>query len=245
MRSGKFENEQKIPRHVAIIMDGNGRWARRRGMPRSVGHKQGAAAARRAVEYAANYGIEYITLFAFSSENWNRPKSEINELMKLLRYYLRSETVELHKKNVRLRVIGDYTSFDDDIVRLINNAEDLTRENDGINVVIALNYGGKQDIAQAVKTIIKESIESGVVPTREDITNMISERLMSADIPDPDLIIRTSGEKRLSNFLLWQSSYSEFFFSPVLWPDFSESSFEEALNDYARRERRFGAIKST
>lgn len=225
-----------IPKHVAIIMDGNGRWARRRGLPRSMGHKRGAEAAKRVVEHAVDAGVKYLTLFGFSSENWARPADEIAELMKLLRHYLRSQTAEFHKKNARLSVIGDRSAFDADIIDLIENAEELTKGNDKIHVMIALNYGGRQDIVQAVERLIEDQ--------PDDIEQALAANLMTAGIPDPDLLIRTSGEKRISNFLLWQCAYSELVFTPTLWPDFSEKDFHAALNDYAARDRRFGAVKA-
>lgn len=223
------------PKHVAVIMDGNGRWARKRGLPRSIGHKRGAESAKRIVEYAADADVEYLTLFGFSSENWSRPEDEVQELMKLLRHYLRSQTAEFHKKNARLSVIGDRSAFDQDIVDLIENAEDLTKGNDKIHVLIALNYGGRQDIVQAVHKIIHED--------PDDIETAISSNLQTAGIPDPDLLIRTSGEQRISNFLLWQCAYSEMVFTQTLWPDFSEQDFQAALSEYSRRDRRFGAVK--
>ncbi len=233
----------KIPRHVAVIMDGNGRWAKQRGLPRIAGHRQGSESARRVVKLAAEAGIEYLTLFGFSSENWKRPEQEVRELMKLLRHYLRSETAELHKNNARLRVIGDRSAFDDDIVKLIQNAERLTAENDGINVVIALNYGGHHDIAQAVHHMTAKAVEIGFVPSVEEIENQFSAHLMTAGMPDPDLLIRTSGEQRISNFLLWQCSYAEFFFTQTLWPDFDKRDLDEALAVYAGRDRRYGGLQ--
>ncbi|MCL4677028.1 MAG: di-trans,poly-cis-decaprenylcistransferase [Alphaproteobacteria bacterium] len=235
----------KIPRHVAIIMDGNGRWAKRRGLPRTAGHKQGAEAARKIVEAAADRGVAYLTLFGFSSENWNRPRAEIEELMKLLRYYLRSETADLHKRNARLRVVGDLAAFDADIIQLIDNAQALTENNTRINVTIALNYGGRQDIAQAVETLCKEVLEAGIVPPQEAIARALERNLRTHALPDPDLLIRTSGEKRISNFMLWQCAYAEMVFSPVLWPDFGPAELDQALGEYADRDRRFGAVKQS
>ena len=223
-----------MPKHVAIIMDGNGRWATRRGLPRTAGHKQGAEAARRAVEAATDLGIEYLTLFGFSSENWSRPESEVQELMKLLRYYLRSETAELHKNGARLRVIGDRSAFAADIVQLIEHAEELTKDNEAINVVIALNYGGRHDILQAVEKTLAQN--------PDDIEAVFKANLMTADIPDPDLLIRTSGEQRISNFLLWQCAYSELIFTETLWPDFSREDLEAAIAEFSNRDRRFGAV---
>jgi undecaprenyl diphosphate synthase len=234
-----------VPRHIAVIMDGNGRWAKRRGLPRIAGHRQGAEAARRIATLAADAGVEYITLFGFSSENWKRPEAEIQELMKLLRHYLRSETAELHKNNARLRVIGDRSAFDDDIVELIKNAERLTADNDGINVVIALNYGGQNDIAQAVHHMASKAVESGFVPSIDEVETQFSAHLMTAGMPDPDLLIRTSGEHRISNFLLWQCSYAEFFFTETLWPDFDKADLDDALATYAKRDRRYGGLKTT
>lgn len=225
-----------IPKHVAVIMDGNGRWARKRGLPRSMGHKKGAEAAKRIVEYVAEAGVEYLTLFGFSSENWARPEDEIQELMKLLRHYLRSQTAEFHKKNARLSVIGDRSAFDQDIIELIENAEELTRDNDKVHVLIALNYGGRQDVVQAVRKIINDN--------PDDIEQAISKNLLTAGVPDPDLLIRTSGEQRISNFLLWQCAYSEMFFTQTLWPDFSEKDFRDALDEYSGRDRRYGTVRA-
>lgn len=235
------ERNSLLPKHVAVIMDGNGRWARKRGLPRSMGHRQGAEAARRIVKIARDLGIEYLTLFGFSSENWNRPEDEVKELMKLLRQYLRSETAEFHKNNARLLVIGDRTAFDDDIVQLIENAEELTKGNTAITVVIALNYGGRWDIAQAVSKIMISA--QGEMPSVQDIEKSMSGYLVTAGIPDPDLLIRTSGEMRISNFLLWQCSYAEMVFLPVLWPDFDKKDFELALAEYAGRDRRYGNVR--
>lgn len=235
----------KHPKHVAIIMDGNGRWAKARGLPRVMGHRQGSEVARRVVTWAAELGIEYITLFGFSSENWSRPQEEITELMKLLRHYLRSETAELHKNGARLKVIGDRSAFDPDIVELIDNAERLTALNDKITVVIALNYSGKNDILNAALRTVREFSSRGIEPSYAQIEKNFPNFLMTAGIPDPDLLIRTSGEQRISNFLIWQSAYTEFFFTDTLWPDFEKKNLEEALKEYARRDRRFGALKAS
>ncbi len=224
-----------IPHHIAIIMDGNGRWATKRGLPRVAGHKQGAEAARRVVKAAAELGVSYLTLFGFSSENWSRPAGEIKELMNLLRHYLRAETAEMHRNNVCLRVIGDRAGFDSDIIELIVNAEALTADNDGICVVMALNYGGRHDIIQAAKAAAEA----------DDFEGAFDAALMTAGIPDPDLMIRTSGEKRISNFLLWQSAYTEFVFTDTLWPDFGRDDLEFAMADYASRERRYGGLKQS
>lgn len=234
-----------IPKHIAVIMDGNGRWAKKRGLPRTMGHKKGAESVKRIIENAAEFGIKHITLFGFSSENWNRPEQEVKDLMKLLRQYLRSQTAEFHQKNAKLSVIGDRRAFDDDIVDLIENAESLTKDNDGIHVIIALNYGGRHDIAQATEAMIEEAIKTGVKPDIKAIEQTMSDYLMTKNIPDPDLLIRTSGEQRISNFLLWQCAYTEMIFLPTLWPDFGKKDLIHALNEYASRDRRFGNIKSS
>lgn len=221
-------------------MDGNGRWAAKRGLPRTHGHKQGAEAARRAVKAASECGVEYLTLFGFSSENWKRPESEIKDIMNLLRYYLRAETADLHKNGARLRVIGDRHAFDADIVKLIENAEALTEDNKKITVIIALNYGGRHDIMTAFKRLHNAHI--GEKLELSTIAEQLPGFLMTAGIPDPDLLIRTSGEKRISNFLLWQCAYSELVFTDTLWPDFSHEDFQAALDEYAGRDRRFGAV---
>ncbi len=235
--------ENNTPKHVAIIMDGNGRWARKKGLPRKLGHKKGSESARAIVRSAANAGVKYLTLFGFSSENWNRPKDEIQELMKLLRHYLRSQTAEFHKNNARLSVIGDRSAFDNDIVELIENAENLTKNNDAIHVIIALNYGGRNDIIQATQTLINKAVKNGVAPIITE--QLISNTLLTAEIPDPDLLIRTSGEQRISNFLLWQCAYTEMVFTDTLWPDFGEKDFNEALIEYSSRDRRYGALKQS
>lgn len=234
--------DMDVPRHVAIIMDGNGRWAAKRGLPRTAGHRQGAEAARKVVSAAAGLGVEYLTLFGFSSENWSRPASEVKELMRLLRFYLRSETAELHKNNAVLRVIGDRAPLDKDIVELIENAESLTKHNSGITVVIALNYGGRFDILQAAKAAARDALEKQGL---DDVEAVFANSLMTHDLPDPDLLIRTSGEQRISNFLLWQCAYAEFVFTDVLWPDFNQDALEDALMVYAGRDRRYGGLKHT
>ncbi len=230
------------PRHVAVIMDGNGRWARARGLPRTAGHQQGVQAVRRTVEAAAALGIEILTLFGFSSENWKRPAEEVGELMRLLRFYLRAETAELHKNNVRLRVVGDRSGLDRDIVTLIEGAEDLTRLNDKVTVVIALNYGGRDEIVRAATRMAADFQTRGIAPEPERVAAHFPDYLMTAGLPDPDLLIRTSGERRISNFMLWQCAYAELLFLDTLWPDFGRADLEAALADYAGRERRFGAL---
>ncbi len=237
------EDIKEFPEHIAIIMDGNGRWAQKRGLPRTMGHKKGAEAVRRTVESAAEFGVKYLTLFGFSSENWNRPEQEVKDLMDLLRHYLRAEISKFHQKNARLSVIGERTAFDNDIVALIENAEKMTLDNDGIHIIIALNYGGKNDIAQACHKLINNgNIETLDVAA---IEQGIANNLYTAGIPDPDLMIRTSGETRISNFLLWQCAYAEMLFTPTLWPDFGRDDLLKALNDYAGRERRYGGLKQS
>ncbi len=243
-QSSDSDNSQ-VPRHVAVIMDGNGRWASKRGLPRSMGHKKGSEAAREIVTNAAEAGIEYITLFGFSSENWNRPHDEIKELMRLLKHYLRSQTAEFHKNNARLSVIGDRGAFTDDIVELIINAEDLTRDNSGIHVIIALNYGGRNDIIHAASSLIDTALETGEKASGDELERVFSQSLMTKGIPDPDLLIRTSGEQRISNFLLWQCAYAEMVFTSTLWPDFGKDDLNKALEEYANRDRRFGAVKQS
>ena len=234
----------KAPRHIAIIMDGNGRWAQARSLPRTMGHRQGAEALKKVARAAAELGVEYLTLFGFSSENWSRPADEISELMRLLRMYLRSETAELHRNNIRLRVIGNRTQLEKDIVELIENAEKLTAQNSGLTVVIALNYGGRNDILEAASRFATHCAEKGIAPNFEAAEEHFESFLTTAGIPDPDLLIRTSGEQRVSNFLLWQCAYSEMVFTPVLWPDFGKADLEVAIKEFQSRDRRFGAVKN-
>ena len=233
-------NDLTPPTHVAIIMDGNGRWASLRGMPRAMGHESGAEAVRRAVEAAGECGVGYLTLFGFSSENWSRPKQEIGDLMGLLRLYLRSEIVELHKKNVRLLMIGDRSRFASDIIGLIEAAERTTVGNTGLTLILALSYGGRQEIATAIQAIAQDAAASQLDPAEID-ENTVRRYLFTADIPDPDLLIRTSGEQRISNFLLWQLAYTEFVFLDTFWPDFSKDDLRRAICEFNSRERRYGA----
>jgi undecaprenyl diphosphate synthase len=228
------------PNHVAIIMDGNGRWAHARGLPRIEGHRRGAQLVRTAVECSIKFGIRYLTLYSFSSENWKRPVREVEDLMGLLRRYLLSEIADLHKNGVRLRVIGDRDELSTDIVKLIEKGEASTAGNDKLDLIVALSYGGRSEIVSAIRKIA-EKVEAGQL-TSGDIDECVLEaHLETANIPDPDLLIRTSGEQRISNFLLWQIAYSELVFLETLWPDFSEKDFLMAINEYQRRERRFGA----
>ncbi len=232
------------PRHVAIIMDGNGRWAESRGEPRIAGHKRGAEAVRRTAEAAANMGITYLTLFGFSSENWKRPKSEIGDLMSLLRLYLRSEIAELKKKGVKLRVIGDRSRLESDIVSLIDRAEAETVSNTRLTLVLALSYGSRAEIARAAQRLAKLAADGRIDPDSID-EQSLEGQLETSGIPDPDLLIRTSGEKRVSNFLLWQLAYTELVFMDVLWPEFGAGDLADAVREYHQRERRYGSSVST
>jgi len=232
------------PVHVAIIMDGNGRWAKQRNLPRTAGHKQGAEAVRRTVRAAASAGISYLTLFGFSSENWSRPRTEIQDLMGLLRLYLRAETAELHKNNVRIKIIGDRRKLPDDIVKLIEHSEGTTENNTGLTAILALSYGGRQDITHAVQSLARE-VAAGRLAAEDIDEKSIDRALATAGIPDPDLLIRTSGEQRISNFLIWQLAYTEFVFLDTLWPDFDERSLAEAVEEFQRRDRRYGATVGT
>jgi len=231
----------EVPRHVAIIMDGNGRWAAARGLPRAEGHRRGVEALRRTIRAAGEIGIKIVTIFSFSAENWSRPASEIGELMGLLRRFVRNDLAELHKSNVRVRIIGERAGLDPDIGRLLTEAEELTKNNDGLTLVVAFNYGARQEIARAVHRIADE-IAQGRMSAAEIDLESIARFLDAPDIPDPDLIIRTSGEQRLSNFLLWQSAYSELVFVPTYWPDFDRTALESAIREYQQRERRFGGL---
>ncbi|MBO3760169.1 isoprenyl transferase [Ciceribacter sp. L1K22] len=236
-----ISDDRTPPEHVAIIMDGNGRWANSRGLPRTVGHRKGVEAVREAVRVAGDVGIRYLTLFAFSSENWRRPATEINDLFGLLRMFIRRDLAELHAENVKVRVIGDRNNLRDDILPLLIEAEETTRDNTGLTLVIAFNYGARDEIARAAVTLAREVAE-GRLPPEALTVEAIGERLDTAGIPDPDVIIRTSGEERLSNFLLWQAAYSELVFVPEYWPDFSREVFLGALDRFAARERRFGGL---
>lgn len=227
------------PLHVAIVMDGNGRWAKARGLPRTAGHRSGADAVREAVRSATEFGVGYLTLFGFSSENWSRPATEVDDLMGLLRFYLRSEVAELHKNGICIRVIGDRARLARDIIKQIENAEALTRANNALVLTVALSYGGRQDIVQAARRLAEEAMAGRLAPAEIDEAQL-SSRLWTANMPDPDLVIRTSGEHRISNFLLWQSAYAEFVFLDTLWPDFTRRDFERAIREFHGRERRYG-----
>jgi undecaprenyl diphosphate synthase len=231
------------PRHVAIIMDGNGRWAAERGLPRSEGHRRGVEALRRAVRAVGEMGIRILTIYSFSSENWSRPATEIRDLMGLLRRFIRNDLAELHKSNVRVRVIGEREDLEPEIRRLLEEAEELTRNNDGMLLVVAFNYGGRQEIARAARRVAEE-VAAGKLSPRDITADVIGRHLDAPDLPDPDLMIRTSGEQRLSNFLLWQSAYSELVFVPTYWPDFDRTTLANAIAEYRRRERRFGGLNA-
>jgi len=232
------------PVHVAIIMDGNGRWAKARGMPRLVGHKRGVESVRDAVKSAQALGVKYLTLYGFSSENWRRPEAEVKDLMGLLRLYLRSEVAELHREGVRLRIIGQRSRLSDDIRALIENGERITERNHTLTLTIALSYGGRDEIAYAAKCIA-EAVKAGTLDPADIDEETFARHLFTNDMPDPDLLIRTSGEKRISNFLLWQCAYAEMIFIDKHWPDFSRDDLESAIREYHGRERRFGASAGT
>ncbi len=231
--------DPKPPTHVAIIMDGNGRWAAARGLPRSLGHRKGADAVREVVKGCREMGIGYLTLYAFSSENWKRPASEVLDLMDLLRLYIRREIDELDRNGVRIRIIGERSRLAPDIVDLVERAESRTAANRGLTLVIALNYGGQNEIVAACRRLAAEAAAGRLNPDDIDAA-MFARHLETADIPDPDLVIRTSGEQRLSNFLLWQSAYAELAFVDTLWPDFGRPQLAAAVAEFQRRERRYG-----
>ena len=228
-----------LPQHVALIMDGNGRWAAARGLPRIEGHRRGVEALRRAIRATIGLKIPYLTVYSFSSENWSRPADEISDLMGLLKRFIRNDLADLHRNDVRVRVIGTRDGLKPDIIGLLREAEDLTCCNKGLTLVVAFNYGGRQELAAAVRRIA-ELVAAGLIDPETISTAMIAQHLDTADIPDPDLIVRTSGEQRLSNFLVWQSAYAEFVFLPCYWPDFDGAAFESAVEAFSQRDRRFG-----
>ena len=230
-----------IPNHVAIILDGNGRWAKAKGLPRTAGHVQGAKVVEDMCEITYNMGINYFTVYAFSTENWSRPKEEVDALMKLLRNYMVNCKKRANKNNMKVRVIGDKTGLDEDIQESIRNLEKGTETNTGLKFTIAINYGGRDEITRAVRSL-SEDVAEGKIKASQITDTMIAERLDTAGYPDPDLLIRTSGEERISNFLLWQCAYSEFYFTDVPWPDFNEKELDKALAEYAGRHRRYGGV---
>lgn len=231
-----------IPNHVAIILDGNGRWAKKRLMPRNYGHLQGAKAVEQICEDADNIGIKYLTVYAFSTENWNRSQDEVDALMKLLRNYLKDCIKRANNNNMRVRVIGEKSRLSEDIRNKIDELEECSKNNTGLNFTIALNYGSRDEIRRAVTNLAKD-VESGIIKPEEISENIIGDYLDTKGIPDPDLLIRTSGEERLSNFLLWQLAYTEFYFTDVLWPDFNKKELIKAVEKYSSRDRRFGKVK--
>ena len=229
----------RIPRHVAIIMDGNGRWAKQRGLPRIAGHRAGAEAVRRALQAAADHGVEVLTIYAFSSENWRRSAEEISDLTSLMRFYLERELKTLEKERVRLKLIGDYSAFGRELVERLEKAVERTAGNERLTLVIALNYGSRSEIAAAARKLAERAVV-GEIPAGSIDEAAIASELQTAGLPELDLLIRTSGELRLSNFLLWQAAYAELLFLDILWPDFDEEAFTRALHTFAARERRFG-----
>ena len=235
------ETSVPVPQHIAIIMDGNGRWAQMRGLPRLAGHKQGAETVEDIVRAAGNKGVRYLTLFAFSTENWKRPLEEVNGLMGLLLLYLRSKTAEMHKNNVRLKIIGDRSRLSGDILASIVSAETLTKNNDGLTLQLAISYSGRWDMTQAMQQIAAK-VQTGQLQPQEITEAVVAAHLCTANVPDPDLIIRTSGEKRVSNFLLWQSAYAEYYFTDLHWPNFNAATLQTAIDAFQQRERRFGKI---
>ncbi|MBQ9049951.1 MAG: isoprenyl transferase [Lachnospiraceae bacterium] len=238
-----MQNERKIPVHVAIIMDGNGRWAKKRGLPRTAGHAQGARVVEQILEDADHMGIRYLTVYAFSTENWSRPDSEVKALMNLLRTYMKTSLAKCARNNVRIRVIGDKSRLDSDLQASIANLEKETASNTGIGFQIAINYGSRDEIVRAVRKAAMKVKETELNP--EDITeDMISDELDTCGIPDPDLLIRTGGEERISNFLLWQTAYSELYFCDAAWPDFNKAELEKAIDAFNNRERRYGGLIS-
>ncbi|MFY9526530.1 MAG: isoprenyl transferase [Limnochordia bacterium] len=233
--------QNKLPSHVAIIMDGNGRWARRRGLPRFLGHQQGVKALKKAVRFASDQGIQSLTVYAFSTENWQRPKEEVSFLLDLMHKTFVEEIDELHQEGVRIVLVGDRSNLSGDILQLWQNAEGLTQDNTGLTLNVAFNYGGRQELLHVAKVLAQRAAVGDLDPAQID-ESMVNDLLYTKGSPDPDLIIRTGGEQRLSNFLLWQSAYSELYVTDVLWPDFNEEHFASALDDFGQRERRFGRV---
>jgi undecaprenyl diphosphate synthase len=235
------EKKENTLSHLAIIMDGNGRWSEQKGLPRENGHKEGVKSLRKLLRYIDDFKIPYLTVFSFSTDNWKRPKSEISNLMNLLRKFIQTDLIELHNNNVKLRVIGNRDGIPKDVVRLINSSEYLTRDNDGLYLQIAFNYSGRAEIVNAVKKI-GASIKSGDIDPYNINEEIINSNLFTAGLPEPDLLIRTGSEKRISNFLLWQLAYTEIYFEKTLWPDFNKNLLSEAINDFNIRYRRYGRI---
>ena len=241
MGTGMAETDRNIPQHVAIIMDGNGRWAKKRGLPRTAGHYQGAKVVEQILEDADHMGIRYLTVYAFSTENWSRPQAEVKTLMNLLRTYMKTSLAKCAKNNVRIRVIGDKTRLDAALQEAIRNLEQDTRNNTGISFQIAINYGGRDELRRVAAQIARQ-VQDGLLRPEEITEETISDHLDTAGIPDPDLLIRTSGEERISNFLIWQCAYTEYYFTDVTWPDFNKEELERAVEAYRHRERRMGGL---
>lgn len=241
MSAGQRPGRSAPPAHVAIIMDGNGRWAQMRGLPRQEGHRRGLEALRAAVRNAGDLGVRILTLYSFSTENWRRPATEVSFLLGLLRRFVEKDLGELHAAGVRVRIIGGRDDLKPDLRRLVEHAEAFTRDNSRMTLVVAFNYGARDELVRAARQLAAEAAAGRLDPATIDEASL-SARLDTAGLPDPELVIRTSGETRISNFLLWQAAYAEFVFTPVLWPDFDRAAFEEALAEYGRRERRFGGL---
>lgn len=237
------EDGSAVPTHVAIIMDGNGRWASTRGLPRVEGHRRGVEALRRTVRNAADLGIRVLTIYSFSTENWSRPKQEISDLMGLVKRFVREDLAELHKAGVRVRMIGEREGVDPEILKLVTDAEALTRDNTKLTLCVAFNYGARQEIARAARQLAEE-VAAGTLDPKDIHAAALDAKLDTAGLPEPDLIIRTSGEQRLSNFLLWQSAYAEFVVLPVYWPDFDRAALEQAIDEFRGRQRRFGGLEA-
>lgn len=233
--------DRAVPAHVAIICDGNGRWAKSRGLPRVEGHRRGVAALRKTIRAAATLGIHYLSIYAFSAENWRRPQQEIFDLMGLLKFFVQRDLANLHDRNIRIKIIGEREGLSPDILKQLEKTEEQTKNNTGMTLLIAFNYGGRQELVSAVRALAEDVI-AGKIDAQNINQAEIEKKLYTAGIPDPDIVIRTSGEQRISNFLTWQTVYSEFIFVPDLWPDFDETMLEMALAEYNRRERRFGGL---
>ena len=231
----------KLPTHVAIIMDGNGRWAQARGLPRTAGHKAGAETFRRIATYCSKIGLPYLTVYAFSTENWKRPESEVRTIMELLRKYLLESIEKMVRENIGLRIVGDQSRLPESLRELIARTDELSKQTDGLKVNVCLNYGGRAEITRAVQSIAADC-KAGKLAIEDISEETVSRRLYSADVPDPDLMIRPGGEIRLSNFLLWQNAYTEFYFTDVLWPDMDERQFDKAIAAFQQRKRRYGGI---
>jgi len=237
-----MDENMKIPRHVAIILDGNGRWAKAKGMPRNYGHVQGAKTVETICEEAYRMGIQYLTVYAFSTENWNRPKDEVDALMKLLRNYMKTCLTTAEKNRMCVRVIGDKSRLDPDLQERIARLEEATKNNDGLHFQVAINYGGRDEITRAAKKLALQ-VQNGTLSAEDVTEEMLGQALDTGDLPDPDLLIRTCNEQRISNFLLWQLAYTEFYFTPLAWPDFSKEELIRAIEAYNKRDRKYGGLK--